>query len=202
MSHDSDPREQLSALADGELGRDETRFLLRRLDQSPGLARSWESLHRVRSALRHEPGAWPDAGFADAVAARIAAEAAPSRQRPWLQTAIGGAIAAGVAALALFAVAPVPQSPTAGTPVLAEVAPIRTGDLEMRLPAQRVSDRMWAPLPVSAPVDPQVESYFLRHSGLAAGSPRGGFLPYVYVVATPAAAAPVPLRQDATPNGR
>jgi hypothetical protein len=87
--------------------------------------------------------------------------------------------------------------------VLADVAPVRTGDLARQLPAQRVSDRAWAPLPVAAPIDPRLESYYLRHGGAAASAPRGGFIPYVYVVATPSAAAPIPLREpEATVESR
>jgi hypothetical protein len=200
MNADPSLREQLSALADGELGADETRFLLRRIDADPALAAAWQRTHLVRACLRRERGVLPDPGFADAVAARIRAEAAPVALGGWRRTALGGAIAAGVAALALFAIAPQsPQAP-AGGPVLAEVAPLSTADLAVRAPAsemQRASDRTWAPLPVAAPFDPRLESYFLRHGGAAAGAPRGGFVPYVNVVATPAAAPPIPLRAPA-----
>lgn len=200
MNPDPSIREQLSALADGELGSDQTRFLLRRLDAEPGLAAAWQRTHLVRACLRRERGLMPDPGFADAVAARIRAEAAPVALGGWRRTVLGGAIAAGVAALALFAIAPqAPQAP-ATSPVLVDVAPLSTADLALRAPAsqmQRASDRSWAPLPVAAPFDPRLESYFLRHGGAAAGAPRGGFVPYVNVVATPADAPPIPLRTPA-----
>jgi anti-sigma factor RsiW len=195
MSTDPRTREQLSALADGELGPDETRFLLRRLEAEPALAAQWQRLHLVRASLRGELGPLADAGFAAAVAARLPSAAAPAAVRGWRRTALGGAIAAGVAALALFAIAPQQPAAPGGVPVLADVAPVRTGDLARQLPAQRVSDRAWTPLPVAAPIDPRLESYYLRHGGAAAASPRGGFIPYVYVVATPSAAAPIPLRE-------
>jgi negative regulator of sigma E activity len=197
MSNEPSLREQLSALVDGELGADQTRFLLRRMDADPGMGIAWQRMHLVRACLRREHGVLPDPGFADAVAARLRAEAAPAAVGSWRRAALGSAIAAGVAALSLFAI--VPSSPDApmGGPSLTDVAPLSTTDLALRAPAnelQRASDRTWAPLSVAGPFDPRVESYFLRHGGAAAGTPRGGFVPYVNVVATPAEAPPVPMR--------
>jgi sigma-E factor negative regulatory protein RseA len=199
MSTDPNTHEQLSALADGELRADEARFLLRRIESDPELAARWQRYHVVRACLRRESVVLADGGFAAAVAARVGQQVAPAAQRPWLRAALGGAIAAGVAVVALMATAPPVQGPD-GMPILSEVAPLRTDDLAARLPAQRVSDRAWAPLAASGTVDPQVEGYFLRHSGAAAAVPRGGFLPYVYVVATPSDAAPIPRRTEAAPN--
>jgi len=196
-SIDSNTREQLSALADGELGPDQTRFLLRRLDAEPELAACWQRYHLARACLRREPALLPDPSFAAAVSARLVDQQRPAASRSWLRSAAGGAIAAGVAAAALFAIATPPQDAGSG-PQLSSVAPVRTNDLELRQPVQRVSDRVWAPLPVSAPIDPQLEGYFLRHSGAAASAPRGGFVPYVYVVATPASVpAQIPLGDSA-----
>ncbi|MCE3001423.1 MAG: sigma-E factor negative regulatory protein [Xanthomonadaceae bacterium] len=197
MSNEPSLREQLSALADGELAPDQARFLLRRIDAEPALAAEWQRLHLARACLRRERIALPDVGFADAVAARIRAEAAPAALGGWRRTALGGAIAAGMAALALFAVAPRTDVAPTAAPVLAEVAPLDTRDLALRAAPgelQRASDRTWSPLPVAAPFDLRVESYFLRHGGAATAAPRGGFVPYVNVVATPAAAPPIPLR--------
>jgi negative regulator of sigma E activity len=200
MSNDSSLREQLSALADGELAPDQARFLLRRIDAEPALAAEWQRIHLMRACLRRERGRLADPGFAEAIAARLRAEAAPAALGGWRRTLLGGAIAAGVAALALFAVGPRTVTAPSGNPVLAEVAPLDTRDLALRAAPgelQRVSDRTWAPLPVAAPFDPGVESYFLRHGGAATAAPRGGFVPYVNVVATPAAAPPIPLRDPA-----
>ena len=40
-------REQISALMDGELSRDETAFLLRRMEHEPALVTSWSRFHRA-----------------------------------------------------------------------------------------------------------------------------------------------------------
>ena len=46
------PREQVSALADGELSVEEAELLLKRLQADPGLKKSWESYHLVGDAMR------------------------------------------------------------------------------------------------------------------------------------------------------
>jgi len=47
-------REILSAGMDGELSREEIRFLLRRLEADQGLADVWSRYHTGREGLRHE----------------------------------------------------------------------------------------------------------------------------------------------------
>ena len=46
-----DIREQLSALMDGELGRDERAFLLRRLEHDADLRSMWTRMHLVRDVI-------------------------------------------------------------------------------------------------------------------------------------------------------
>ncbi|MDQ7994724.1 MAG: sigma-E factor negative regulatory protein [Luteibacter sp.] len=98
-------REILSAGMDGELSREELRFLLRRIEADAGLADVWSRYHAGRDGLRGEdrPSVSPD--FASRVMAAIDAEsvvvsAAPRRR--WLHWSAGGAIAASVAVAALM----------------------------------------------------------------------------------------------------
>jgi len=98
-------REILSAGMDGELSREEIRFLLRRIEADAGLADVWSRYHAGRDGLRGEdrPSVSPD--FASRVMAAIDAEsvvvsAAPRRR--WLHWSAGGAIAASVAVAALM----------------------------------------------------------------------------------------------------
>src|SRR5262249_49252076 len=102
--------EQLSALMDGELARDEVRFLLRRLDGEPQLAQRWSRLQVRRAVCRHEPLSVTNGdAFAAAVWARLGGEQATAAAVPMqfrsrlLRWAGGGAIAASVAVLALLA---------------------------------------------------------------------------------------------------
>jgi sigma-E factor negative regulatory protein RseA len=130
-------REDLSALMDGELAAEPTRFLLRRLDHDPELAATWSRWHVVRACLASDSSRLSMPKSGDDLAARVAAAldtaAGPQvRQRHWARYVGGGAIAAGVAVAALMlnvpnsrmeASAPVaqsrPASSSAGTAALA-----------------------------------------------------------------------------------
>ncbi len=186
--------EQLSAFCDGEIARDEVRFLLRRLDNDAEARQRFASYHLIGAALRGEATTTAGADFAASVMARLDDDAAASpvaRTLPWLKAGFGGLIAAGVAAVALVAIAPPAGNPTAGVPTLANATGLRNEDLSQGVPLQRVTERQSFSVPVQGQAvmatDPRVESYFLRHSGATWASARGGYAPYVYVVATPRA---------------
>ncbi|SKB61208.1 sigma-E factor negative regulatory protein [Luteibacter sp. 22Crub2.1] len=98
-------REILSAGMDGELSREEIRFLLRRIEADAGLADVWSRYHAGRDGLRGEDRSSVSPDFASRVMAAIDAEsvvvsAAPRRR--WLHWSAGGAIAASVAVAALM----------------------------------------------------------------------------------------------------
>ncbi|MET0505890.1 MAG: sigma-E factor negative regulatory protein [Luteibacter sp.] len=138
-------REILSAGMDGELSREEIRFLLRRLEADPGLADAWSRYHAGRDGLRREATPPASRDFASRVMAAIDAEsavvvAAPPRRR-WLHWSAGGAIAASVAVAALMLSQPAGRHSTATE--VAQHAPV-AGDTE-------VADTT----PAVAPVAPQ-----------------------------------------------
>ena len=102
-------REQLSALVDGELGADEARFLLRRMEHDPELAGCQERWQLLGDVMRGQAPALAPADFSAAVAAAIAAEPTPQseprrqvRRSGWRAWGGGAALAASVAAVALF----------------------------------------------------------------------------------------------------
>jgi sigma-E factor negative regulatory protein RseA len=64
-------REQLSALLDGELPRDEMDLLMRRLDKDPGLRRAFGSYALIGEALRAPGGRIAAPAFAARVSAAI-----------------------------------------------------------------------------------------------------------------------------------
>lgn len=99
-----DIRESLSAGIDGELSREQLRFLLRRLDHDAALQDSWARYHIARDGLRRQLPAMASGGFSARVMAAIEQEAAPQivRRNHWLRWSAGGAIAASVAAVALM----------------------------------------------------------------------------------------------------
>jgi len=137
--------EQLSALMDGELSRDELRFLLRRVESDADLAQRW-SRYQIASAVLKKQYAAPlsDGQFATAVIARLDSGAMAVRQPMTgrlLRWAGGGAIAASVAVLALVATRPAGTDgamPASGTPFVAAApaaaVPQSTTPMEVREP--------------------------------------------------------------------
>ncbi|WP_184620298.1 sigma-E factor negative regulatory protein [Xanthomonas sp. 3058] len=123
-------RQQLSALVDGELNADESRFLLRRLAHDEELAGCHERWQLCGDVLRGAASAPAPLDFAARVRSAIADEPAPQAQ-PAPRSAArwrwggGAAIAASVAAIALFMARerlPDAASPVSETPVYATAA--------------------------------------------------------------------------------
>jgi len=93
--------EPISALADGELDAREAGFLIRRLSADPRLLDEWQRLHALRACLQREY-AGPVA-LVSAVREQLNAEPAPTAPMGrWLKTGLGGALAAGVALVAVI----------------------------------------------------------------------------------------------------
>ena len=108
--------ENLSAAMDGELSREELRFLLRRLDHDASLQQTWARYHALGDGLRRQLPAVASVGFASRVMLAIEGEqvAAKAPKRDWLRLSLGGAIAASVAIAALMVSQP--TAPDAGQP--------------------------------------------------------------------------------------
>ncbi|QWT21849.1 sigma-E factor negative regulatory protein [Bacillus sp. NP157] len=141
-------REILSAGMDGELSREEIRFLLRRLDADPALAQAWSRYHVGADGVRGEVAPLASAGFASRVMAAIDAEAsvtgtAAAPRRRWLHWSAGGAIAASVAMAALMVSQPAGNHGAA--PDVAQHATAPSGDVVADVAAE----------PAAAPVAPQ-----------------------------------------------
>ncbi|RDZ27949.1 sigma-E factor negative regulatory protein [Lysobacter silvisoli] len=107
-------REALSALFDGELDGDAARFALKRLSHDAQWRQACESWQLCGDVLRGQAATLAAPGFAQRVAAAVAAEstvlqaaasepAAPAPRRRWLG---GAALAASVAVVALFVARP------------------------------------------------------------------------------------------------
>ena len=125
---DPTSREDLSALMDGELAAEPTRFLLRRLEHDPELGATWSRWHLIRECLVSDPARLPMPAlgndFASRVSAAVLAEAAPRvRQRHWARYMGGGAIAAGVAVAALMLNTPNPRVGAPATVTQSNIAP-------------------------------------------------------------------------------
>lgn len=197
--------EQISALMDGELERDETRFLLKRLPGDHELAARWSRYHVVRQALRRQDIAAVGSGFAEGVLARLD-DGLPAVQQSgavsgWLRWGAGGAIAASVAVAALVVTRPVGDAPPVtagatartiaqqGAPIsVAPVAASTSYPVDFRPPllapnapvdASPVSFGTDSSEPLT--MDPRMQSYLIRHYQSAGAAGQSGLVPYVLI---------------------
>ena len=208
---DPTSREDLSALMDDELGAEPARFLLRRMEHEPELARAWSRWHLIRACLggaRDDAHADPvrraNAGSKDedvfAACVLQAVQARPQHaRRHWARYLGGGAIAASVAAAAL--ILSVPQTTStettlAAAPERASASVTRTG---MIAAAPVSAKRESAPLPWLANRQPM----FLAARPAANTAFSGGLLQsgYLQQAAYAPDAAPMQMRDpDRTGN--
>jgi len=142
-------RQQLSALFDGELGLDEARFLQRRLQHDDDLAASWSRWQLAGDVLRGQGVAPAPSGFASGVAAALAEAPAgtpgavdagrgmaPPRRPGFLLP--GAALAASVAALAMFMARQAPEPAMPAAPAMEIASAVETVPAAPR-PAQPVA---------------------------------------------------------------
>ena len=127
----TDPiHEQISSFLDGELPAAESELLLKRLERDPQLRSTVGRYSLIGEALRSTEAGGPTRDFAARVSRAIEQEAAPGKSwRPvanWLKPVAGGAIAAGVAAVALVSlqVGPVVEGNLAKSAVEAPSVPV------------------------------------------------------------------------------
>jgi sigma-E factor negative regulatory protein RseA len=197
--------EQLSAFMDGELGRDETRFLLKRVDADAGMVVRWSRYHIARHSLRRQETVALRADFASSLMARLDAEAMPQNNRNvLLRWGSGGAIAAAVAVAALMVTKPAqePESvapsmaantstlPSRPTPVPAQVAstnPTFQTPLVPNSPIPTAAASFGTDLSEPVAFDPRLQSYVIRHYQATGTTAQSDFVPYV-LLAQPAQA--------------
>jgi len=190
--------EQLSALMDGELPRDELRFLLRGLGGDAGLVQRWSRYQVARAVLQRQfvPAATGDGRFAEAVMLRL--EPVPAQRRVGgriARWASGGAIAAAVAVVALIATRPAGENvatPVASTD-LAVGTPLLLPPQQPAVALQARQQPAFVPMPaMPATFSDAQPASFESFLPVYAANPRGqvqapdaapnGFVPYVLVV--------------------
>lgn len=189
-------RQQLSTLVDGELERDQARFLIRRLADDTELSGCWQRWHVAGECLRGRGAAPLRTDFVARISLAIADDATPRRgvSSETLKWLGGFAVAASVALVALMAVRPeadtgAPASPpliAVATPVTpaVEVAPSPYREQDLRRPveeAMTVSLDEASPFSAAVRIDPRVESYLVRHNEATAAQGQG-FVSYVSLI--------------------
>ena len=127
-------REQLSALMDGALPADETRFLLRRLQHDGSLAECWERWRLSAEVMRGlAPAQRLPADFASRVAVSLRGEEAHAvgtggtrqsvaRSPAWLRWGGGAAVAASLAVAAVMTRPAMAPAPAAAAVAIANAA--------------------------------------------------------------------------------
>jgi negative regulator of sigma E activity len=195
---------QLSALFDGELPSEQAGMVIRRALKDPALRVTWGRYALIGACLRGEPlgAALPQSDLAARVRARLVAEAdytaaesgakgatanAGARRNALLgRSAMGGAIAAGVALVSLFIFRSIgPVDPVQGAPLqvaeavpeaVPEAAPEVIQVAQASVPAGQSVSRDTLPPSYTTPVDNSPRSplmnYFGLHSEVAASAVR------------------------------
>lgn len=149
-------RQQLSALVDGELAADEARFMLRRLEHDADLAACQERWQMLGDTLRGQACAPAPLDFSARVRAAIAADvqqngpAQVTLQRPprrgWMRWSGGAALAASVAAVALFMAREQLPGEALPDPVIATTAQVSTAPVQAATDSGQVVGDAAAPV--------------------------------------------------------
>ena len=175
--------EHLSSLMDGELSRETSLFMTRRLSTDEALCATWERYHLIRDCIRQPGSKQLVTGLYTRVSASLEAEDTPAVPRwtknRWLKPVSGLAIAASVAVMAIVVTAPQPNGlPAAGDSTLSGSAnqPFVSPST---LPLAPVSQA------VSYSDSNRLNAYLLRHNQMARTAGRQGFVSFVPIVATP-----------------
>lgn len=199
-------REHLCAALDGELGTQELRFLLRRLEHDAALVDEWSRWQLARQSLRGELSVVARGDFAGRVLGAIDGEAAVLRpvrkvaagasarsgaRGRWLRLSAGGAIAASVAVAALMMSRPVsddmpgPASAPVGSSALtADLAQPAVLPAESAVePANAPTAPLWLSRKNAFRYSQQASATFSGPSGTLENSPVFGraLMPYEQV---------------------
>jgi sigma-E factor negative regulatory protein RseA len=177
--------EDISALVDGESAGDEALAELLRSDEA---RRYWGRCHLIADCIRRQLPRRFDPALADRIAAALRAEAtvlAPGRAplRPWLRPLAGLAVAASVAALAIFTVhvqrganpAAVPQQAVAAVSQPAAQGQVR---LAAGSAAGGPARAQTAPGRMSA----RLNRYLVNYNEYRNNAAVQGMIPYVRIV--------------------
>lgn len=190
--------ERISSLLDGELDEHNRQQVLTALEKNAELRNRWERYHLASDAIRHNLPAGIDTGFASRVMQALEAEPTvlappPSKNlgNPPISFAkrlAGIAVAASVAAVAVFSVQTLNRDPSLpSAQQMAQIPVVNMGNEAVMQVAGNASD-MARPLPAQTlrRFDPRLNQYLVDHNQLAARAGFQGVMPYARIVAYPA----------------
>jgi len=193
-------REQVSAFLDGELPNSESELLLKRLTRDGELRESFGRYALIGEAIRGASPGLLTKGFAGRVNLAIDGEPAPasgpvreSRAPRWWRPFAGAAVAAGVAAVAVFALQQRAIAPTLrpGVPVTAQNAVSAQNAVRVNAAGQAPREAISYAVPATAPAAPAVmpparlTNYIMAHSRYSSGLDQRGVLADLLIVTGP-----------------
>jgi sigma-E factor negative regulatory protein RseA len=197
MKMSNESREHLSGFMDGEISKETGRFLVRRLGADSELRDTWARYHLVRDCLRQQEGDLVGISLCGRVQQALANEGPQTAPRMgavawskagWLKPVAGMAVAASVALMAIITVGP-GQSPVS-TPA-GELA--GSPQAESFVSPNNILTRSPRPQQVSVMggtgnSNQKMNSYLLRHYQVTGSTGGKGFVTFVPIVVTQAAA--------------
>jgi len=183
-------REQLSALVDDELTQ-EASSVIENLLEDNAAKQTWTRYHLIGDSLRgHLPGHIGDisGNVSQAIASEptVLAPAKKSTSRTssdLMKPVMGFAIAASVAAVAIFNVQQARQTPETGQPVIAQSS-IATGQPSLATSPQLVNQQSaQAQVYQVINADPRLNRYLVNYNEYRANTGVSGMPPHVRMVA-------------------
>ena len=192
-------REHLSALVDGEISRETSRFLVRRLGVDDELRATWTRYHLVRDCLRYQDGAIAGDDLCARVSQALENEqpGKPSRTIPtsWLKPVAGLAIAASVALMAIVAVGPgIPGAPRPAGELAGKVQAEQFTSPQSLVPGPSSSQASFSNLPDTR--NRKMDSYLVRHYQATGAAGGKGFVTFVPIIITGSKAPDKAVGQD------
>jgi sigma-E factor negative regulatory protein RseA len=180
-------REQISALIDDEL-TDETSSVIDGLLEDNEAKKTWERYHLIGDSLRgHLPERYENT--ADRVSSAIAAEptilAPRKKSLVLMKPVVGFAIAASVAAVAIFNVQQAKQIPETARPAIAQSS-IATNPMPIASSQLVTQQKNQGQIYQSQGVDPRLSRYLVNYNEYRANTGISGMPPHVRMVANDA----------------
>ena len=188
----TESKEHLSSLMDGEVSQETGRFLVRRLSADGNLRDTWARYHLIRDCLRNQDGQIVQAKLSNRVNRTLSEDAAPvvprrKQSSKWFKPVAGFAVAASVALMAIITVNDRNQPDL--VPPVANPLPSLASD-SFTSPNIAAGTLKSTPVNLSG-TSPQenhrMNAYFLRHYQVTGDAGGRGFVPFVPIVVTQAA---------------
>jgi sigma-E factor negative regulatory protein RseA len=176
--------EHVSSLMDGELNRETSLFLTRRLCSDEELSGTWERYHLIRDCIR-QPGTNTHLlGLSQKMQVALSEETIKPQQswskNRWLKPVSGLAVAASVALLAVVAIGPQQLAQDADIVALPSAEPFSSPNVLPSAPRTQAASFS----PQTQGRDERLNSYLVRHNQASGSITTQGFLGFVPIVSS------------------